>query len=191
MLIGVTGQTGSGKTTFCQSLEKIGFTVIYADLSARAVVQPGKLCLKILSDIFGMGIITENGELNRSQLGEIVFNDRKKLQILNDTMYPFITEDIFNKVAKYPPNTPIFLDAPTLFESKIDSKCDLIIGIIANSEQEQIDRLMKRDGITRQQVLARIASQMQQEFFIKNCDIIVNNGNLDKVIKKLTEIYNV
>jgi dephospho-CoA kinase len=182
MLIAVTGQTGSGKTTFCRTLEELGFAVIYADLSARAVVEKGKPCLKMLADIFGLEIIAESGELNRPKLADIVFNDREKLQILNDTMYPFITEHIFNIIAKLPKNTTVVLDAPTLFESRINLRCDLIIGILASSEQEQTARIMKRDNITEQQVKARIASQKPQKFFIENCDINVNKRNLESLL---------
>ncbi|GHU53173.1 dephospho-CoA kinase [Clostridia bacterium] len=76
----------------------------------------------------------------------------------------------------------VVVDAPTLFESGFDKICDLIIAVIANSEEEQIERLIERDDITREQILNRIKSQKTKEFFYENADIIVNNKNMEDIL---------
>jgi len=187
MLIGITGQTGAGKTTFCDALRALGLNVIDADKVAKEVSADSEY-LKELSAHF-RDILNFDGTLNRLKLGEIVFSDSEKLQLLNKIIFPYVTKKI-EAVLENSSETLNFLDAPTLFESRFNTRCDLVIAVIANSLEEQISRLINRDGITREQVLKRINSQKTKEFFFENADIVVNNRNFDVIITLLKNFKN-
>jgi dephospho-CoA kinase len=189
MLIGITGQTGSGKTTFCNALREVGINVIDADVVSKIVTQPGTPCTKKIGETFE-NVLHSDGSLNRRVLGDIVFQNSEKLKVLNSIIFPFVKE-IINETIRVGGFEVNCLDAPTLFESGTDKDCDLIIAVIANSEEEQISRLMKRDNISKEQVINRIKSQKTKEFFVQNADIIVNNRNMDTVIKMIKTLYYV
>ncbi len=183
--VGLTGQTGAGKTTVSKVFADKGFKVIDADIIARVVVEKGKPCLKELQNFFGNDIINDDQALNRSRLAEIVFSDKNKLELLDSVIYPYITSEILNRIRKYSESEEklILLDAPTLFESRTDSYCEIIVSVVSD-EKNRLERIIKRDNITRESAKKRMDSQLDQEFFQKNSDYIIeNNGNL-------TEFYN-
>lgn len=199
MVVGLTGQTGSGKTTVCDVFVRNGFSVINADMVAREVVQKGMPCLNELADMFGSGIISQNGELDRRRLGSIVFADKSKLEILNSICYPYIASEILERIRCFSENGNklILLDAPTLFESRTDDFCELIISVIAKTEN-RIQRIIKRDGISENEALNRINSQHDEEFFVANSDFVIKNNkdlnNLNivtqEVVDKVKDYYN-
>lgn len=192
MVVGLTGQTGAGKSTVSKIFEENGFAVINADIVARQVVEKGCPCLDELTDFFGEGILNETGELNRRVLGDIVFNDQKKLEILNSITYPYITAEIFERIKKYKDEGEkfILLDAPTLFESRADDFCDLIISVIAHEEIRE-KRIMERDGLTHEQAKSRMNSQHTEEFFKKNSDYYIkNNKSIDNVYSVAKEVVD-
>ena len=121
MIVGLTGQSGAGKTTVCRVFEQNGFTIINADLVARKVTVKGSPCLKELCEFFGQHILFEDGSLNRRLLGDIVFADKKKLELLNSVTYPYITSEILETIRRCSNkgHKLILLDAPTLFERRV------------------------------------------------------------------------
>ena len=183
MVVGLTGQTGAGKSTVSKVFAENGFSVINADRIARDVVKKGSDCLKELEETFGSEIITEDNELNRKALASIVFSDAKKLELLNTVSYPYITGEILKQIDRLSSNGEllILLDAPTLFESRADDFCELIISVIAHSDIRQ-ERIMSRDNLTAEQAQKRMNSQLPESFFIENSDFIIkNNKNLQNV----------
>ncbi len=199
MVVGLTGQTGAGKTTVCGAFESNGFTVINADLIAREVMRKGLPCLVELADCFGEKILTDNGELDRKYLSSIVFNDKCKLEQLNSICYPYITSEILNQIKNNSDDGKklILLDAPTLFESRADDFCELIISVVAKQEI-RLERIMKRDGLSESEAKNRIDSQLDEAFFKQNSDFIIKNNkgldNLSAVAKevsdKIKDYYN-
>ena len=199
MVVGLTGQTGAGKTTVCGAFESNGFTVINADLIAREVMRKGLPCLVELADCFSEIILTDNGELDRKYLSSIVFNDKCKLEQLNSICYPYITSEILNQIKNNSDDGKklILLDAPTLFESRADDFCELIISVVAKQEI-RLERIMKRDGLSESEAKNRIDSQLDEAFFKQNSDFIIKNNkgldNLSAVAKevsdKIKDYYN-
>ncbi len=190
MIVGLTGQTGAGKTTVCRVFEDNGFTVINADKVARDVTVKGSPCLKELCDFFTKDILLEDGSLNRHMLGDIVFADKKKLEILNSVTYPYITSEILSEIKRCSAagHKLILLDAPTLFESRTDDFCELIISVISR-EDLRIERIMKRDSISRESAQNRINSQLKEEFFRNNSDFIIkNNGDVENLFDVAKEV---
>lgn len=190
MIVGLTGQTGAGKTTVCRVFEDNGFTVINADKVARDVTVKGSPCLKELCEFFTKDILLEDGSLNRHMLGDIVFADKKKLEILNSVTYPYITSEILAEIKRCSAtgHKLILLDAPTLFESRTDDFCELIISVISR-EDLRIERIMQRDSISRESAQNRINSQLKEEFFRNNSDFIIkNNGDVDNLFEVAKEV---
>ena len=183
MVVGLTGQTGAGKSTVSHVFSSNGFAVINADMVARKVVGKGSSCLDEISDFFGSGILLPDGSLNRSALGGIVFSDRTRLETLNTIIYPYITGEILRQIRLHSMNGEklILLDAPTLFESRADDFCEIIISVLADPDIRE-DRIVKRDSLTHEQARRRMDSQLPEEFFRKHSDyIITNNGSLDSL----------
>lgn len=190
MVVGLTGQTGAGKTTVCQVFEENGFRIINADLVARQVTVRGSSCLEELCEFFGKGILLEDGSLNRKKLGNIVFSDKRKLEIMNSVTYPYITLEILNIIKKYSAegNKLILLDAPTLFESRTNDFCELIISVVSR-EELRLKRIMKRDSINKESALNRMNSQLKEEFFRNNSDFIIkNNGDVNNLFEVAKEV---
>ena len=191
MVIGLTGQTGSGKTTACRIFRDNGFAVINADEVARMIMDPGSVCLKEVADCFGSHILNEDMSLNRQKLADIVFNNPKKLELLNSISYPHITSEILALIRENSSkgNKLILLDAPTLFESRADDFCEIIISVIAD-ESMRLRRIMERDGLTEEQALSRMKSQHNEKFFVANSDFIIKNNDgingLDDIVNEMS-----
>ena len=191
MVIGLTGQTGSGKTTACRIFRDNGFAVINADEVARMIMDPGSVCLKEVADCFGSHILNEDMSLNRQKLADIVFNNPKKLELLNSISYPHITSEILALIRENSSkgNKLILLDAPTLFESRADNFCEIIISVIAD-ENMRLRRIMERDGLTEEQALSRMKSQHNEKFFVDNSDFIIKNNDgingLDDIVNEMS-----
>lgn len=186
--VGLTGQTGAGKTSVSQVFSQKGFKVINADEISRKVVERGKPCLKELQSLFGNNIINADETLNRSKLAEIVFSDRNKLDLLNSIIYPYITAEILEAIKKYSNsgNKLILLDAPTLFESKADNFCDIIVSVVSD-KKNRLKRIMKRDNITKEAAENRMNSQLEEEFFRKNSDYIIENNGDEQEFYRFAE----
>ena len=190
MVYGLTGGTGSGKTTVANYLTEMGYTVVDADLVARSLTEPGSPVLAELAETFGSGIIAEDGTLIRKNLGDIVFNNKEKLQQLNDIMAPAM-DNAFKQALETAslenPYSKVFFDAPTLYESGRENMVDRV-WVVAAGLETRIKRIMDRDGITREQVLARMASQLPEEDKIRRADVVIyNDGTLEELRQKVED----
>lgn len=191
-VIGLTGQSGAGKTTASKIFAESGFAIIDADKCSREVVLPGSPCLKKLCEYFGEKIKNTDGSLNRALLAEIVFSDKNELEKMGTIMYPYITNLVCEKIKDFGQggHEYVLLDAPTLFESKADKMCDLIVSIIAEEDVRK-NRIVKRDGVSEEAALRRISAQHSEEFFIKHSDyIITNNDSLSEFNDKVREVVD-
>ncbi len=189
-VIGLTGQSGAGKTTVCKVFAEMGFAVVNADLIAREIMEKGAPCLKETAECFGNEILSDDGTLDRKKLGDIVFTSREKLDQLNAICYPYITFSILNKIRQYADKGEKFvlIDAPTLFESRADDFCDVIVSVTA-TEKVRAARIAERDGITPEQIKYRFSSQHTEKFFVSHSDIVIkNNKSVESLIEKAREV---
>ena len=183
MVVGLTGQTGAGKSTVSKVFSANGFSVINADMVARKVVEKGSMCLDEIADFFGNNVINDDGSLDRKALAAIVFSDKAKLETLNTIIYPYITGEILRQIRTLAKNgyKLILLDAPTLFESRADDFCEIIISVIADADIRE-KRIISRDGLTHEQAIKRMNSQLDESFFVSHSDYIIHNdGGLEAV----------
>ena len=180
--IGLTGQTGAGKGYVGEYLSKLGFNVLDTDIYARKICGQNSPVLAVLAAEFGNDII-KNGVLDRQLLASRAFSSPENTAKLNAITHPAILE-LCERDAIF----PSVLDAPLLFESKGDKMCYRTIAVLAPFDL-RLDRIMKRDGITREQAIARMNAQQSEEFYINHSDFtVVNDGrNIENQITEILE----
>ena len=184
MIIGLTGPTGAGKSSASSVAEKLGFKIIDCDKLARVAVEKGTDGLKSLVVAFGEDILNTDGTLNRKALAQKAFAEKEKTELLNKTILPHIVK----LVEKESVGDKILLDAPTLFESGIDSMCDSTVAVLCDTEI-RLSRIMKRDGIDKESAMLRIGAGKTDEFYNQNADyIIYNNGDSEVFCENFKKI---
>ena len=183
-IIGLTGPTGAGKSTVSAAAEQFGLRVVNCDLLARKAVEKGTEGLKALTAVFGNGILEKDGSLNRKELAAVAFKTPENTELLNKTLLPHIV-----KLVKEETNSKnALLDAPTLFESGLNSECVKTIAVLADKKLRE-ERITARDNITRQQALLRINAGKSDDFYKTHADcIIYNNGDENAVITRFSNI---
>ena len=190
--IGLTGGIASGKSTVLTYFKDKGIPYIDADIVAREIVEPGTEGLKAIVDTFGSNVLQDDGTLNREALGAIVFHNEEKRQLLNSCLKTHIRNRIMELTSQYEQgNTPILIyDIPLLIEGEWYTMMDEVWLVYVN-ETTQIERLMSRNGYTREDALARINSQMRLDDKRAYADIIVdNNGTPHDLTVQLNTIWN-
>lgn len=177
-IIGLTGQSGAGKSTVAKFLEQNGFYVINADLLVRKIYNSGSPCLKTIAAVFGEDIITDNGTPDRRLLAERAFSSKENTALLSSIVHPFVTAELFDEIKKAAEigTTTVVYDAPQLFESNADVICDEIISVAAE-KSVRLERICKRDNISKENALMRMNSQLDEEFFRENSDYIIENNS--------------
>ncbi len=182
-IIGVTGSSGAGKDTLCEILEnKYNAEIVDADKIARKLSKKGTMYLKSIVDCFGSNIIDRQGELNRKKLASIIFEDEKKREELNRLTFIYVVDEIKRQINKLKKDI-IVVNAPLLFESNLNQICDFVIAIIADKDI-QIERIMKRDSLSKEEAEKRLNMQNTNEFFEENADYIIYNKESIKDIEK-------
>ena len=190
--IGLTGGIASGKSTVLTYFKDKGIPYIDADIVAREVVEPGTEGLQAIVETFGSNVLHADGTLNREALGAIVFHNEEKRQLLNSCLKTHIRNRIMELTSQYEQgNTPILIyDIPLLIEGEWYTMMDEVWLVYVN-ETTQIERLMSRNGYTREDVIARINSQMRLDDKRAYADIIVdNNGTPHDLTVQLNTIWN-
>jgi len=190
LLIGLTGGIATGKSTVCKILKDLGVEIIDADQIAHNVLK-NKEVVKNIKKEFGFHILDDNGEIDRKKLGQVVFNDQKKLKKLESFTHPKIFEIIKNRLEVLDTdNKLVVLDAPLLFEVALDKEVDETWVIYAD-KKTQIKRIVKRDNLTKKEAEKRIDTQMPLNKKIEKADVVIDNEgsikSLREKIKKLVE----
>lgn len=189
-VIGLTGGIGTGKSTASEYLRKQGFSIIDADRISREIVETGTLLLKELEKNFGSGIIKDDGTLDRKALAAIVFSDKEKKSRLDGLMHGHILDEIERKISESQSGEGrgIIVDAPLLFETGLEKKCDQV-WLITADEKLRILRVCERDGMDPEEVRARIQNQMADEEKTERAHRIVDNsGSKEALLAQLAEL---
>ncbi|XP_031093767.1 dephospho-CoA kinase-like [Ipomoea triloba] len=180
-IVGLTGGIASGKSTTSSHFKSRGIPVVDADIVARNVLKKGTGGWKKVVATFGEDILQANGQVDRAKLGQIVFSDPAKRQLLNRLLARYISTGLFMEVLKLWMKgcKIIVLDVPLLFESKMDKWTKPIIVVWVDPET-QLHRLMTRDGSTEEEAKNRISSQMSLDIKKTKADIVIDNtGTLE------------
>lgn len=189
-IIGVTGGIGSGKTTLINYIKSKGFVVYLADEAGKEVMNQPEIISKI-NRIFDNEVLLPNGLLNRSKIAKLVFSNKELLNKLNEVVHPAVSIHFQNFLKEHQFEVLVFKEAAILFESGSYKTCDATI-LITAPEETRISRVVKRDGMSREEVIKRMANQMDESekaklatYIVENVDINLACENIDKIIDQL------
>lgn len=176
LLIGLTGGIATGKSAVANMLAERGAPIVDADLVSREVTRPGSPVLAALVERFGADILTPDGALDRAELGRRVFQQPAELEALNAITHPAIWKELLAQVARARLEHPVVvLMAPLLLEHGADAIVDQV-WVVAVHERMQVQRLMERDGFTREEAMRRVRSQMPTDEKLARADVVIDNG---------------
>jgi dephospho-CoA kinase len=176
--VGLTGSIAVGKTYVLGVLAELGCRVLDADAIARQVVAPGTAGLSSVVDAFGREVLREDGTLDRTSLGAIVFAHQEKRQLLNSILHPLIINAQDDQIRDWQLETPdgiAVIDAALMIESGGYRRFDKLI-VVHCRPDVQLDRLIARDGLSPEEAARRIAAQMSQADKIKYADFLIDTS---------------
>ncbi|MCC5917330.1 MAG: dephospho-CoA kinase [Cryomorphaceae bacterium] len=187
LIVGITGGIGSGKTTVARIFEKLGIPIYIADDKSRELTANHPDIKDFIKKQYGEDLFDKNGDLRRKALGEIVFADKEKLKALNAVIHPIVKED-FKSWAENQDAPYVLKEAAVLFESGTYTDCDYVILVVAPKES-RIQRVMKRSGLSRDEILARMHHQWSDDDKVALSDFVVNNEDHSNLLPQIFEIH--
>lgn len=187
--VGITGGIGSGKTTVCKVFETLGIPVFYADQVAKELMIKDPILIEGVKTTFGAESYFANGVLNNKHIASIVFENKIELDKLNALVHPAVFRAFDQWVATVPSNVPYILkEAALLFESGSYQLCDVNILVKAPLDLK-IARVMKRDGVSEAQVLARMDKQFSDEKKEQMANYMIDNTAHQSVIMQVLALH--
>ncbi|MEZ4787692.1 MAG: dephospho-CoA kinase [Flavobacterium haoranii] len=185
-IIGLTGGIGSGKSTVAKYLISKEIPVYIADDEARKLMQ-SKAVINAIVKVFGPEVLGNDGLLDRKALANIVFNDKEKLALLNGIVHPKVKKHFEAWVEKNKTHPFVVKEVAILFETQGHLQCDKTILVTAPLDV-RIERTMKRDDVTKEEVLIRIQNQLPDEEKVKLADYVIQNINLEDTYNQIDEL---
>jgi dephospho-CoA kinase len=174
LVVGLTGGIGSGKSTVAELFTKLDVPVIDADQASRAVVQPGQPVLQTIASRFGSDMLNPDGSLNRGRLRELIFDDEGARKELEALLHPLIRNWMQEQLQGL--DTPYaILSIPLLVESERTDTVDRVL-VVDIPEQQQIERVCRRDEINEQQARAILQTQVSRQRRLAAADDIIDNS---------------
>jgi dephospho-CoA kinase len=190
--IGLTGSIAVGKSFVCEVFRELGAAVLDADKVARDVVEPGTVGLDRVVEAFGETVLRADGSLNRPKVGAIVFADEEKRLLLNSIIHPLVFESQnrwLEEVESNDPDAMAIVDAALMIESGGYKRFEKLIVVWCEAEL-QLQRLMARDGISKEVAEARIAAQLPQDEKKRYADLLIDTSNgYDDTRRQTNEIF--
>ncbi len=191
-IVGLTGNIASGKTEVAKIFKELGAKIIDADEIAREVVRLGEPAWQEIVDEFGSDILNSDRSINRKKLGEIIFNDEKKREQLNQITHPRIMTKIKQTIGNYKKEGVklVILEAALIVErGGLLNVIDELI-VVSADEKTQIERIMTRDRLRKEEAISRIVSQMPVSEKAKHAAYIIDNsGSLEETRKQVEEVW--
>jgi dephospho-CoA kinase len=186
--VGLTGGIGSGKSTVAGIFEVLGIPVTYADTEAKKLMNQDAGLRDAIRSHFGEGAYN-NGELDRKYLAAQVFHDPARLRLLNSLVHPVTIREGRRWMEQQAGLHPYAIrEAALLFESTAAGELDFIIGVYA-PHTLRIHRAMQRDQVTREEVLRRMNSQIDEEIKMRLCDAVIHNDESQPVIPQVLALH--
>lgn len=188
-VVAITGGIGSGKTTVANQFAALGIEVVDADLIAREVVAPGTPALAAITSHFGPEILTEQGLLDRRVLRERIFSDQAAKSWLNALLHPIIRSEMLRQCAAV--SSPYcLLVVPLLVENRLTELADRVL-VIDVDEATQIERTCRRDGVSREQAQAILASQASRSERLAMADDVLDNqsGTTETIRERILALH--
>lgn len=187
--VALTGGIASGKSFVADELARLGAVIVDSDVLARRVVEPGTPGLASVIGRFGEEVILPDGSLDRQRLGQIIFSDDAAREALNAIIHPRVRE-LANRIQESaPPGSVVVQVIPLLVETGLDRYFDTIV-VVDVPEREQIDRLIARNALTRDQALARIRAQApRSQRAAAATHVIDNAGTREQTLEQVGRLW--
>lgn len=184
--VGITGGIGSGKSTVCAMFEEFGVAVYNSDVRAKELMTTNTALREAIVERFGAECYNADG-LNRSYLAERVFSNGEELAALNGIVHPAVMAD-FEAWAESSAGSYVVLESAILFEAGLEGSVDMVIAVLAPQEL-RIERAMARDGAQREQIEARIRSQMSDDELADRAKYVVINIDIDDLREDVEQLH--
>jgi dephospho-CoA kinase len=189
-LVGLTGGIGSGKSTITGAFKRLGVKVVDADQAARAVVEPESETLKTIIDHFKGETILVDGQLNRSALRDIIFNNPEHKAWLEGLLHPLINGWISQQLEQPTTSPYVILESPLLFETNQYKMINTSL-LVDVAPEIQIARASQRDRVNKSQIQAIIDTQMSRQQKVELADFIFDNSlAIDSIEKRVIDFHN-
>ena len=192
LLLGVTGGIASGKTAVCRMLEEMGAPVLDFDVIAREIVEPGKPAYQQIVSCFGAGVLQADGTLDRKKLSRIVFQDQEQRKRLESITHPRIAMEYArqaDEIFARNPDAIIQVAVPLLLEANMQHLFHKVLVVYVRRET-QLERLMLRDGISRQEAENILAAQLPIDEKLAHADFVIDNeGTLEETRKQVEVLW--
>jgi len=187
-IIGITGGIGGGKSTLSAILREHGYFVYDTDSEAKRLQNEHPEIRQQLTAVFGNEIYNSAGQLDRKRLADTVFENPVLLMTLNKIIHPIVRQDFRAWQKRHAQEKFLFVESAILFESGLNELIDKAI-VVTAPEEIRISRVAKRDGVTHEQVRARMTHQMPEDEKIKRADIVIDshNENLQEQVNEIIE----
>ncbi len=190
-IIGITGGIGSGKTTVCNIFETLDVPIYYADQEAKRIISINPAVKKQIKLLLGTDSYFKNGKPNKTYIASKIFSDKSLLDSMNKIVHPAVQTDVerWVETIKASSNaTYVLKEAALLVENKSYKHLDALI-VVTCPENIRIKRVMERDQVTEDAVLARIKNQLPEEEKVRVADYIINNDGSMPLIPQVWEIH--
>ncbi len=177
--VGLTGGIGSGKSTAARELERLGAIVVDADELARAVVEPGTPGLAAVVEEFGADVLLADGSLDRAALGRVVFADHDALRRLGEITHPLVAAESVQRTLDAPREAIVVHDVPLIVENGLAGDYDVVV-VVGADEAVRADRVVRQRGMAREDALARIRAQADDDARRAVADVWLDNGGTEE-----------
>lgn len=185
--IGITGGIGSGKSTVGEMLDNFGAYVIDTDVIAHELTSKGSPVLDKISEALG-DVLTPDGKLDRKKVASIVFEDTAKLEVLENILHPEIKSELMKRAVESGVDR-VFVLIPLLFEEKLEETVDEIWLCYAPRET-RIERVMERDGVERESVVARMDNQIPDDLKLEKSNLVLDTSvSIDEVREQVKKAF--
>lgn len=186
--IGITGNIGSGKTLICTIFKHLGISVFNADEEAKKIITNNNDVKEKLILILGKDSYSAEGVPDKKYIANQIFNDKNKLQQMNDIVHP-ATVKLFSDWVKMQTSQYVILESAILFESNVKDITDKII-VVSAPEPLRIKRVAERDGLSMEQIKERMNNQLDEKIKIAQADFVIKNDEQELLLPQVINIHD-